>query len=224
MTMRMSLHSVTRTVTSTLALAAAGCLVAGSLSAAVLDRLISDYQPGEASSDILPGAGGRLVYDSGSFTVPDAENVLFIEFEAVGDAHNGSALLMNATVQQGTGPETLCQPLASRTGGGGNTVPGWYNLLKLPKSTTGTNCNDGGGGTGDCHDNAIVLSCCARLAHPDTTARVRLRLATLPAVAPGPPLVHDTVFYEKSTIYVDAVSDPDGPFHPATQCLTHGVP
>ena len=81
--MRMSLHSVTRTVTSTLALAAAGCLVAGSLSAAPLERLSSDFQntmsgANEVSTSLGPGAnpltGGSLVYQK-TVTVPDALDV-----------------------------------------------------------------------------------------------------------------------------------------------------
>jgi len=223
--MRMNLQRGTRTLTSTLALAAAGCLVAGSLSAAPLDRLVSDFQPGEVSTSTpaMPGgAGGTVVYQK-AVTVPDALDVLYITFSAAADAHNGSALLMNATVAPGTGPhpETLCQPLASLVPDGGNTVTGWYNLLKLPQPplSSSNRCmigglvGDGGGGTADCHDNTIYFSCCARLITPDTTATVRIRLANLPGGDAN------TSFYEKSTIYVDGVSDPNG-----HQCTTHGVP
>jgi hypothetical protein len=225
--MRMSLHSVTRTVTSTLALAAAGCLVAGSLSAAPLERLVSDFQNtadgvNEVATSLGPGTnplmGGALVYQR-IVAVPDALDVLFITFSAQGDTHNGSALLMNASVSQGTGPhEMLCQPLLGQTGagGGGPTPPGWYTLLHLPQSTTGTNCNNGAGGTADCHDSTIYFSCCARLSTPDTTATVRIRLANLPGATGGPA---GTSFYERSTIYVDGVSDPH-----RTQCLSHGSP
>src|SRR5712672_1303088 len=128
MTMRMSLHSVTRTVTSTLALAAAGCLVAGSLSAAPLERLSSDFQPGQVFTSLAGangGAGGLLTYQR-AVAVPDALDVLYITFSAQGNAHFGSALLLNATVAPGTGPhpETLCQPLAALALAGGNTVTG----------------------------------------------------------------------------------------------------
>jgi hypothetical protein len=213
-----------RTVTSTLA-RAAECLVAASLNAQVLNRLSSDFQNTASGRGVLttlgpavnPLTGGFLAYEK-AIAVPDALDVLFITFSAQGDSHLGSALLMNASVSQGTGPhEMLCQPLLGQTGtgGGGPTPAGWYTLVHLPQSTTGTNCNDGAGGTADCHDNTIYFSCCARLSTPDTTATVRIRLANLPPTG-GPT---GASFYERSTIYVDGVSDPH-----RTQCLPHGVP
>jgi hypothetical protein len=235
MTMRMGLHSVTRTVTSTLALAAAGCLVAGSLSAAVLNRLSSDFQNAadgtnelSSSAPAMPnGAGGTVIYQK-TVTVPDALDVLFIEFEGQGDVHNGSALLMNASIVTGTPlhpVETLCEPLRGSTGlggGGPHLQTGWFTLLNLPQppvtASHPPNCNDGGGGAADCHDNAIVFSCCARLTTPDATATVRIRLANLPGGDAN------TSFIERSTIYVDGVADPSSPLHPGTQCLSHGSP
>jgi hypothetical protein len=234
--MRMGLHRGTRTLTSALALAAGGCLIAGSLSAAPLERLSSDFQntasgANEVSTSTAPGpnplTGGFLAY-SKTLTVPDTLDVLYITFSAQGDSHNGSALLMNASVAEGDGlhpTEALCQPLRGQTGeggGGGPTPAGWYTLSHLPQSTTGTNCNNGGGGTADCHDNTIYFSCCARLVTaPPTTATVRIRLANIPGVTGG---TAGTSFYERATINIDAVSDPGTPLHPGTQCMPHGVP
>jgi hypothetical protein len=67
------------------------------------------------------GAGGTVIYQK-TVTVPDALDVLFIEFEGQGDVHNGSALLMNASIVTGTPlhpVETLCEPLRGSTDGGG---------------------------------------------------------------------------------------------------------
>jgi hypothetical protein len=244
MTMRMSLHNVTRTVTSTLALAAAGCLVAGSLSGAVLNRLSSDFQNtadgvneiATSAPALAGGAGGTVIYEK-TVTVPDALDVLFIEFEGQGDVHNGSALLMNASIVTGTPlhpVETLCEPLRGSIGPGGggpHLQTGWFTLLNLPQppvTAASLNCKtaagvpgDGGGGSADCHDNTIVFSCCARLTTPDATARVRIKLANLP----GTTVAGDnTSFIERSTIYVDGVADPSSALHPGTQCLSHGSP
>ena len=115
--------------------------------------------------------------------------LVYITFSAQGDSHNGSALLMKASVTDSSGSETACEPLAGQSGGGGGPTvfPHWYTLLKLPTdddSTTGNNCDDGGSGTADCHDNAIMFSCCAQIrpdtAVPPTTHTVNIRLADLP--------------------------------------------
>jgi hypothetical protein len=97
-------------------------------------------------------------------------------------------------------------------------MPGWYTLLHLPEATTGTNCNDGAGGTGDCHDNTIYFSCCLAVkpdsngdegdagkktvkpkdgGGPATTHTIKIRLANSDGA---------TSFYERSTIYIDSVN------------------
>jgi hypothetical protein len=121
---------------------------------------------------------------------------------------------------------TFCQPLLGETEGTGTTFPHWYTLLKVPASTTGTNCNDGGGGTGDCHDNTIYFSCCARIAPCSidsgtcTNPVVNIRLADLPGLDPTVPgSAANVAFYERSTIYIDGVSDPNNKL-----CAAHGSP
>jgi hypothetical protein len=136
-----------------------------------------------------------VVYDK-TVAIPRGDNVLYLTFSAQGDTHNGSALLMQGLVNG-----NACQPLLGQTGGGGggpHIFPRWYTLSHLPKSTTGLNCNDGGGGTGDCHDNTIAFSCCSTVSTTAPTARVQIRLANLPGG------VGNTSFYERSTIYIDA--------------------
>ncbi len=205
-------------------------LVAGSArraNAAPVQRLAADFQntgsgANEIATTATPGSGGLLVYQK-TLSIPFS--VVYITFSAQGDTHNGSALLMQAAVADAAGNETICQPMAGQTGtgGGGPSVfPGWMTLLKLPVSSAdvaaeSNNCNDGGGGPADCHDNAIMFSCCALIrpdtASPPTSHTVKIRLADLPG--------GDTnvAFYERSTIYIDASPNPGG-----SLCTGVGVP
>src|SRR5262245_19784178 len=125
-----------------------------------LRRLSSEFQnstseggSGETATSVAAtpsGGGGVVVYDK-TLTVPNDVDVLYITFSAQGDAHNGSALLMSASVN-----DNLIEPLAGQNSGGGggpHVQTGWYTLIHLPAAGTGANCNDGGGGTADCHDN-----------------------------------------------------------------------
>ena len=182
-------------------------------SGTILQRLAADFQNDtslggeEVSTTATPAAGGLLVY---SKTLPIPFGVAYITFSAQGDVHNGSAMLMQASVTDAAGNETICQPLAGQTGiggGGPHLFPGWYTLLHLPQPGTDTgNCNDGGGGTADCHDNNIMFSCCSQIT-PDTAATthtVKIRLADLPGGVPN------VAFYERSTIYVDGSPNPGG--------------
>jgi hypothetical protein len=145
------------------------------------------------------GTGGTPVYQK-NLRVPDDVDVLYVTFSAQADVHNGSALLMNATVD-----EALCEPLAGQTqtgGGGPHVQTGWYTLLILPEPGMNRNCNDGEGGPADCHDNAINFSCCARLSKGHRKILpVDIKLANLPG-GEG-----NISFYERSTIYIDGQKD-----------------
>jgi hypothetical protein len=201
--------------------------------AAPLHRLSADFQntasganevvttappsatPVNPSTTVAPA--GNLVYTK-SVSIPF--DVAYVTFSAQGDAHNGAALLMQATITDSNGITTICQPLAGQTGTGGggpNVFPQWYTLLNLPAGASGPNCSfpvgDGGGGPSDCHDNAISFTCCALLTHDGggTTHSVNIGLASSVAGAP--------VFYERSTIYVDGSPNPGGQL-----CTPHGVP
>jgi len=194
--------------------------------AAPLQRLAADFQnntsvggTGEIFTNLAPP--GKLVY-SRTLSIPFG--LVYITFSAQGDVHNGSALLMKASVTDASGTETTCEPLAGQSGPGGDggpTFPHWYTLLNVPAPTTSTNCNNGGGGTGDCHDNTIMFSCCARITPdtegddtvPATAHTVKIRLADLPG-GDG-----NNAFYERSTIYVDGSPNPRG-----TLCSGVGVP
>jgi len=201
-----------------------GLLAAGPLSADPLNRLSADFQNStslgggtEIATNLAPP--GILVYTKSVVpidrTTGQPLQTLYVTFSAQADVHNGSALLMTATVNG-----QFCQPLLGETAGGGTTFPNWYTLLRLPAPTTGTNCNDGGGGTADCHDNVISFTCCAHIGIVPPTPEgsspgvpVNIRLADLPGGDVN------TAFYERSTIYIDAVSDPNNKL-----CAGHRMP
>ena len=189
-------------------------------SAAPLHRLSAEFQnstsiggTGEIVTNATPADGGLLVYQK-TLSIPF--DVAYITFSAQGDAHNGSALLMQASVTDAADVETVCQPMAGQTGAGGggpSLAPGWMTLLKVPVSSAdvgaaSNNCNDGGGGPADCHDNTIMFSCCVELGHDKTshgkTHTVNIRLADLPGGD------SNLAFYERSTIYIDASPNPGG--------------
>jgi len=193
-------------VFSTWLLAAASLALAQS----PLQRLSSEFQNSttlvnETSTDApaLPaGAGGTVVYQK-TLTVPDNVRVIYVTFSGQGDVHNGSALLMNASVNG-----TLIQPLLGQTGPGGggpHVQTGWYTLTHLPQAGAGvTNCNDGGGGTADCHDNTLYFSGCVRVGTSGGPITVTIKLADLPGGSPN------FAFYERATIYIDGQEDPNG--------------
>lgn len=205
-----------------IALTAPALLVASAAtwsSAAPLHRLSAEFQnstsiggTGEIVTNATPAGGGLLVYQK-TLNIPF--DVAYITFSAQGDAHNGSALLMQASVTDSAGNETICQPLAGQTGDGGggpSLAPQWMTLLKVPVSSadtsaTSNNCNDGGGGPADCHDNTIMFSCCVELGHGKGShgkQTVNIRLADLPGGD------SNFAFYERSTIYIDASPNPGG--------------
>jgi hypothetical protein len=188
----------------------AGFLLAGSARAddsSNLRRLSAQFQNSSTGINEIQvnepagpnGTGGVPIYQK-NLRVPDDVDVLYVTFSAQAETHNGAALLMNATVDG-----MLCEPLAGQTdagGGGSHLQTGWYTLLILPQPIAVTNCNDGGGGSADCHDNAIYFSCCARLSKGHRkTVPVDIHLASLP----GPSGFGS--FYERSTIYIDGQKD-----------------
>ncbi|SRR6266496_3882640 len=202
-------------LTSALALAAAGLCVAGPVSASNLQRLSAEFQnnstvggSGEVFTNAAAGPGGTggvVVYDK-TIQIPADVDVLYVTFSAQGDAHNGSALLMNATVNGG-----LIQPLLGQTAGGGggpHVQTGWYTLVILPQPVAITNCNDGGGGSADCHDNTIYFSGCTQVLTEEhkgsQTANIQIKLADLPGTGAN------IAWYERSTIYIDGQHDAKG--------------
>jgi len=156
-------------------------------------RFSAEFQfspPGspEITTAALPGpggTGGTTVYSKTLF-IP--YRTLFVTFSATGDTHRGltggAALLMTCVVDG-----VVC-----RSGGGLPNAgpPGWITLQKMPDVST--NCNDGGGGGGDCHDNNLNYTWCTTVDGPGPRT-VELKLASSNG---------GIVFYERSHIYIDA--------------------
>jgi hypothetical protein len=177
-------------------------------SAAALNRLSAEFQnkaPGSVGGEVFTSAGvpGVVVYDK-TLSIPF--DVAYITFSAQGDTHGGSALLMTASITNNDGVTTVCQPMANAGGAAAIGAP-WMTLMKLPTDGEAdtNNCNDGGGGTADCHDNAFSFTCCV-LTKPDAsgnpTQDVKIKLASS---IPG-----DEVFYEDATILIDGGPNPGG--------------
>lgn len=218
---------------------AAPLLLAASVAMpAALQRLSAEFQSGSeifttatpAPSPAAAGApGGIVVYDK-TLNIPPG--VAYITFSAQGDTHEelscdpvtmictpipgtGSALLMTASITDAAGNVTVCQPMASAGGAALFGAP-WMTLLKLPDGEMmPNNCNDGGGGPADCHDNAFSFSCCTLLSSlPDgnTSRDVKINMASSNG---------GTVFYEDSTIYVDSGPNAGGGFCQAVTTAPH---
>jgi hypothetical protein len=175
------------------------------LVATALHRLSAEFQneaPGSVGGEVTTAAAvpGVVVYDK-TLSIPFP--VAYITFSAQGDTHGGSALLMTASVKNADGTKTTCQPMANAGGAALIGAP-WMTLMKLPVPISGsTNCPNGGGGAADCHDNAFSFSCCVLTtpaASGDTTQDVQIKMASSDGT--------NQVFYEDSTIYIDASSDP----------------
>ena len=152
------------------------------------------------------GAGGIVTYDK-VLNISADNDVVYLHFEGQGDIHRGTALLMTATLTENDLAPVVIQPAAG--GGLVSAGPsGWETLLKLPAPTTSTNCNDGGGGTADCHDNSITLSGCWRLQKPKGVGpgmiEVKIKLADFPGGDAN------FAFYERAFITIDAQHDTDG--------------
>jgi hypothetical protein len=167
---------------------------------------------GEISTTLAPLAGGLGGVSTYSKTLSIPFDVVFVTFSAQGDTHGGASLSMSANITNSLAATTVCQPMAGATTGGGGTAgpSGWMTLNKLPTSALPNNCNDGSGGSADCHDNGIMFSCCVRITPDNASTKhtVEIRLGSQPN--PLTPAVPGTVFYERSTIYIEAASDPGG--------------
>jgi hypothetical protein len=183
---------------------AAGLVIAAAVptkAAPELRRLAAqfDYFGAEAVTSLgvdpaAPEAGGSAVYRV-TVTVPAGENVVYLTMSTTGDTHNGiascfSALIDGRFFNPGTQGSAEC-------GQAGEKVPGWVNLIKLPlDDNAADNCNDGGGGSADCHDNNIHYEWCTRVAPGVHT--LQIRMAATPAGS--------DVFIEEAHFYVDTNS------------------
>jgi hypothetical protein len=216
-------------------LLAASVAIPSSFFSSSLERLSAEYQSGTeihtaatpAASPVPVGApGGAVVYDK---TLNIGPGVAYITFSAQGDSHEifngntpipgtGGALLMSASITDSSGAVTVCQPMASS---GGSALFGgpWMTLIKLPDGGGNGNCNDGGGGPADCHDNAFSFSCCALLGPSNSKGGVSRDVKINMASSNGA-----EVFYENSTIYIDRSPNADGSFCSKVGTAPHSAP
>lgn len=147
-----------------------------------------------------PGApDGALFYEK-NVKVNASINTLYVSIDTTGDAHEGAALWLSCRVNG-----AFCRP---------STVPavdgapsGWINLLKVPQDVTfpsaSNNCDDGGGGTADCHDNNINYTWCIPVNVPadltEQTVNIKLKMAS----STGGVVPFAFVFIEKGHVFID---------------------
>ncbi len=164
-------------------------------------RLAADFDffgLGEEASTVLtvdpgdPTAGGISIYEKTVF-VPEKTNTMYITMYTTGDTHDGAASCFSCLVDG-----AFCNPggqgaaRCALGAAGPVPVPGWITLLKEPAGHAGTNCDDGVGGSGDCHDNAIAYSWCTPIEKGVHTVQLRMASST-----------GGTVFVEQAHFYVD---------------------
>jgi hypothetical protein len=175
-------------------------------------RLTADFfnfDNTESSTDITAVAGpdentpgdpdGQVIFKK-KVEVPGGDNTLYVSIYTTGDTHGGSALWLSCRVDG-----AFCRPGA---GGAAGAPSGWISLLKLPQDVqepgADNNCNDGGGGTADCHDNSITYQWCIPVEKEDGRGKeqeVELRMATSELREEGRDV---TVFIEAAHVYIDS--------------------
>jgi hypothetical protein len=159
----------------------------------------SDFT-GECSTNMTAGAtaaapGGTSCYSTTQF-VPNSANVLRITWSTAGDSHGGDAVQIGCVLTDQFGSR-FCNPA------GTGAAPGTYiTKNKVPAGTGATNCNDGGGGDADCHDNSIEHTWCVDIVGDDVFT-IDWRLASRDH-DPFDAIPADFVFVEASNFYVDS--------------------
>lgn len=164
-------------------------------------RLVAEFDYFDTETSTAAGVdpldsenGGISIYERTVF-VPFNTNVLYVTLATTGDTHGGVASCFSVLVD-GEFANPGGQG-AARCGQDGENVPGWIALLKLPEDVQdpdGTNnCDQGGGGSADCHDNAINYTWCAPIEQGTHTVQVRM------AAAPD----GEIVFIEQAHFLID---------------------
>jgi len=180
-------------------------LPALSVQAQVLNRHVAEFRFGAEQVSTVTAAAfpgppdGTLIYTR-SFLLPPGQRTVFVTLSTTGDAHFGDALWFSARLNG-----MVCN---RGDEGAGFAPPGWIPLQKhfsydppvaytsggIPGQITG----DGGGGTGDMHDNGIYYTwCCKDKINPGAVNLVEIKMATSFAGTP--------VFVERSHYYIDSV-------------------
>ncbi len=148
---------------------------------------------------VTPGSPDGALFYRKTVTVSPQSNTLYVSIYATGDSHSGAAewLSCRVTPQASPGVAPFCRPSAAEAVD--EAPSGWITLLKLPQDVESpegqNNCNDGGGGTADCHDNGITYQWCVPV-RGGASVTVDLRMATSAAGS--------DVFIEKGHVYIDS--------------------
>ncbi len=146
--------------------------------------------PDPTKSTFAADGDGLIIYEK-TFQVRGA-NTLRVTLSTTGDTHNGAASWFACIVTDPDGTRRFCNP-----GGPGASAnpPGWITLLKEPQPVMSTNCNDGAGGSADCHDNGIHYAWCTQIPKSAGVYTVELWMASS--------AVGSRVFIEQAHFYVD---------------------
>ena len=165
-----------------LAVVFAGAMVLASSTMTSAQQLLyilsSDQQ--SFGETLTSSTTGEVKYTKSFF---NPGQMIYVTFNAQGDTHGGAALEMachynGVPCEQGSGAAE-----------GGQ----WSTLNKLPAADSGaSNCSDGGGGAGDCHDNTIHKVWCVKAGPGPATVDLLLKSSN-----------GGTVFYERSTILIE---------------------
>jgi hypothetical protein len=193
--------------------------------AGVLNRLGANFKNFDgtesftniAPSGFPPGSGGAVIY-SRSVLVPPGAHTLYLTISATGDSHGGAKAQYSA----------LTNGVACRTNPNGvdGAPSGWITLTHLPSPSSNAAynpCNEGGGGTGDCHDNTVMYTWCCTIT-PQLLPTVKTATFKLASGKPfpGSTAAPSLVFLEKAHFYVDSTDGFGGQCGSTTPGL--GVP
>lgn len=132
--------------------------------------------------------GGVNCYSQTIVSKP-GESELYITVSTTGDTHEGDALLLGCFVDG-----VPCN--AGTTGAAQPKAPGYIVLQKLPQTAAITNCDDGGGGSADCHDNSIYYTWCTEIDPAGGLHTIDIQLANQSDI--------NTVFIEQAHFIIDA--------------------
>ena len=151
-----------------------------------------------AATAVAAAPGGVSCFSTTNF-VPGSANMLRIIWSTTGDTHGGAALQLGCVITSSLGT-VFCNPA------GTGAAPGTYiTKNKLPVPSAASNCNDGGGGDADCHDNSVNQIWCVPIAGDDTFT-IDLYIASSDPGGAGA----DFVFVEAQTFFVDSTKITDG--------------
>lgn len=203
-------------ITKVIACTAGAMVLAGSLAAEAsgqLRRYAADYwsfgggefsttNPSLAGVDVntpAPAPNDGALFYRKTITVNSSINTLYVGVDTTGDAHDGAALRLSCRING-----AFCRTSANPAGVDG-APSGWITLLKVPTSDGNTNCNDGGGGSADCHDNNVNYTWCIPLEPylaPDggntpVTIDLKMSSSSTGGVSDG------LVFIEKGHVFID---------------------